>query len=201
MTKERKSSSDEDREWISGYLLSGNQKYLTSLEEKYHYPLLNHIRLMVGDTPKSEDLLQEVFTNVFGKLSTYNPKYAFSTWLFNIARNRCIDHLRKEKSLQRKHTAGSIGELVPNNDHPYDHEVSLQDHKPVENHPDMARMMEELTMALPLKYREVFRLRHMDGLRYKQIAQTLNLPEGTVKTYLFRAKKHLSTQAKSKRNA
>lgn len=232
----RKASSDEDREWIRDYLASGNQKCLVDLEKKYHYSLLHHILdtantrkktsedngILTSPNPldevKAEDILQETFAKAFAKLDTYNEKFAFSTWLFKIAKNCCRDYLRKENRKNRTRPLKDSDSVQDNESvHP---EYSgpknsgnnhLEASEAENNHlsvfmptdfpaeddtKEVKQMLDEMMEILPEKYRRVFFLRHLEKMKYKQIAQIEKLPVGTVKTYIFRAKKYLKIHAK-----
>ena len=151
---------------------------------------------------ETEDLQQEVFTKVFNNLASYNPRYAFSTWLYNIANNCCIDYLRKKGRENERQNLESLSENFPHPDEPHSDKMDGLPGEEVREIPFPVRA-EALMESLPERYREVFRLRYIEHLKYRQIAETASLPMGTVKTYLFRAKALLNanTQKADRKNA
>ena len=135
-----------------------------------------------------EDLVQEVFMKAFKNLDSYSNEYAFSTWLYRIATNHTIDYLRKKK-LQ----TFSINDPVKTKDG--EMEVQLPDTSFSTDAPVMKQERKEIVQNaianLPEKYRKVIQMRHMEELSYDEIAEALDLPLGTVKAHIFRARELL----------
>ena len=131
----------------------------------------------------------ESFGKAFNNLSTYSSTYAFSTWLFSIAKNHCIDFLRKKKN-----RTVSIDDLIDQEDGNSLH-IDIKDQKPT---PDdylikkqRIQFLRNLVDQLDPKYRLLVRLRYFKELSYDEIAQELNLPLGTVKAQLHRSREYL----------
>jgi RNA polymerase sigma factor (sigma-70 family) len=139
---------------------------------------------MVNNKEDANDLTVETFAKAFEKLEKYQPEYAFSTWLFSVATNNCIDFIRKKKL----NTQSIHGMMDEDGD-----EKPLQIKSDVLNPEETSikkQQTEELKLlieSLPIRYRNLITLRYFDELSYEEIAQQLDLPLGTVKAQLFRA--------------
>lgn len=148
---------------------------------------------MVHNRPEAEDIVQETFIKAFTALASFSEEYAFSTWLYKIAVNNCIDHFRKKKlqtvSLD-KPLEGKDGELkrdFPDKEPTPEGEVLRQ-----ERHV----LVREAIEKLPEHYRQVIVMRHQEERSYEEIAQILNIPLGTVKARIFRARELLKKMLK-----
>lgn len=180
-------SSQEDLRHVTR-ALSGDQSAFAFLLNKYRQPLYFHVLRMVHVRDMVEDLLQEIFTKAFDNLHTYNSAYAFSTWLYRIATNHSIDHLRKrrlrtmslDEPIQTKD--GEMRIEVADDSEQTDAEVLLR---------QRALILKEAVEALPPRFRKVIELRHMEDKSYQEIAELLDLPLGTVKAHIFRAREAL----------
>jgi RNA polymerase sigma-70 factor (ECF subfamily) len=175
---------------------SGSEKAYKKLVNKYQRALHFYILKMIKDQDKVEDLVQEVFVKAFDNLQSYNTNYAFSTWLYRIATNHTIDYLRKKK-LQTL----SIDEPVKSRDG--DMKMQLPDHSAATDkkiiRSQRRQMVQQAIDDLPEKYRNVIKLRHMQEKSYQEIADVLELPLGTVKAHIFRAREMLYKAMKDKR--
>lgn len=178
--------------------LSGNQKAYQQLVDKYEKPLYYHILKLVRNREVVEDLVQEAFVKAFDCLKSYNRDYAFSTWIYRIATNNSIDYLRKKKL-----NTLSIDEPVPGKDG--DMKMELTDET---SHTDREiirkqrkALIREAIENLPEKYRVVIRMRHMEEFSYEEISEELNLPLGTIKAHIFRARELLNKSLKEKLRA
>ncbi len=178
--------------------LSGNQKAYQQLVDKYEKPLYYHILKLVRNREVVEDLVQEAFVKAFDSLKSYNRDYAFSTWIYRIATNNSIDYLRKKKL-----NTLSIDEPVPGKDG--DMKMELTDET---SHTDREiirkqrkALIREAIENLPEKYRVVIRMRHMEEFSYEEISEELNLPLGTIKAHIFRARELLNKSLKEKLRA
>lgn len=165
--------------------LEGDQSAYARLVEKYSGPLTRHVGQMVRDTDQVDDLVQESFVKAFHALAGYSPEYAFSTWLYRISTNHSIDYLRRKK-LQTY----SIDKPVQTRDGQM--QVELPD---TTYRPDRAIVAEQRNTilgdavdALPPKYNRVIVMRHQLEMTYEEIAVELDLPLGTVKAHIFRAR-------------
>ncbi|MEX1010423.1 MAG: sigma-70 family RNA polymerase sigma factor [Balneolaceae bacterium] len=190
-------SSVEDEKLLER-AAAGDESASARLVEKYRKSLIFHIRGMVKEAEEVEDLVQESFVKVFENLANYNPEYAFSTWLYRIATNHTIDFLRRKKlqtfSIDRSHP-GSEGDeatiQLPAGGEEADRHVIKKERR---------RMVREAIAALPEKYRQVIELRHMEELSYDEISDQLDMPLGTVKAHIFRARELLYKSMKDKRD-
>ncbi|MDE6494592.1 MAG: RNA polymerase sigma factor [Bacteroidales bacterium] len=179
---------EDDRRLVESILTVSDQVASSRLVNKYHEPLLQFITGRIGNETEAEDLLQETFAKVFNGLHTFNPRYAFSTWIYNIADHSCIDYLRKTGRTNGLEKTASLQEGSLAVCFPEENGDSEMEHC-VEN-------PRELMDLLPQKYQKVFALRYLESKKYRQIAEEACLPMGTVKTYLFRAKAVLNAKAK-----
>ena len=180
-------SSIEDDKLVTK-AVQGQKDSYKKLVDKYNRPIYFHIRKMIKEQELVEDLVQEVFIKAFKNLATYSNQYAFSTWLYRIATNHTIDYLRKKKlptfsiSDPKKTKDGEVEVQLP--------DTSFATDAPIIKHERKA-IVQEAIANLPEKYRKVIRMRHMDELSYDEIADELNIPLGTVKAHIFRARELL----------
>lgn len=192
----RQESRDEDSVLIRR-AIEGDQRSFRRLRTKYHDAIFNLISRMIRSRAEVEDLTQEAFIKAFASLKSFNEEYAFSTWLYKIATNNCIDHIRKKK-LQ----TFSIDKPIESKDSDYMFELPDSTYEPDRELIDgqRTRMLQEAIDALPPKYRQVIILRHTEEKEYAEIARQLRLPIGTVKAHIFRARellyKHLRDKMK-----
>ncbi|MDR9416341.1 MAG: sigma-70 family RNA polymerase sigma factor [Gracilimonas sp.] len=189
-------SSLEDDKFVSEALAGKEQSY-KKLVDKYQKPLYFHIRKMIKEVELVEDLVQEVFMKAFKNLSTYSNEYAFSTWLYRIATNHTIDYLRKKKLKTL-----SINEPYKTKDG--EMEIQLPDETYLTDEPVMKKQRKNIVQKaieeLPEKYKAVIEMRHMEEKSYQEIADILDLPLGTVKAHIFRAREMLYKALKDKRD-
>ena len=183
-----------DREIITE-VLNGNDDLFYFLVRRYEKQILNYIYRLVKQKEEAEDLAQETFTKAFFALHQYNHSYEFSTWLFRIALNVCRDYFRRRKILffslntpEGEEEETEWGELIEQN--------SFLDPDGELDNRELRRELEKAIDNLPLKFKEVIVLRHLEGLSYSDISEITNLPVGTVKTYLHRARKKLQKELK-----
>ncbi|SMO89288.1 RNA polymerase sigma factor [Gracilimonas mengyeensis] len=188
-------SSLEDDKFVAE-ALSGNEASYKKLVDKYQKPLYFHIRKMIKEVELVEDLVQEVFMKAFHNLSTYSNEYAFSTWLYRIATNHTIDYLRKKKLKTL-----SINDPYKTKDG--EMEIQLPDETYSTDEPVMKKQRKQIVQDaiqnLPEKYKAVIEMRHMEEKTYQEIADILDLPLGTVKAHIFRARELLYKALKDKK--
>ena len=175
----------------------GDQLAYAELMERYRDSIFHMINKMVFSSDDAEDLTIEAFGKAFQRLDQYTPAFAFSTWLFKLASNHTIDFIRKKKlnalSLDRGFQ-NEDGESI---------EIHVKDDEldPVEALQKKERVarMREVVGALKPRYRRLVELRYFEELSYDEIAQELDLPLGTIKAQLFRARDILAEVMKEAR--
>ena len=192
-------SSVQDRELVV-QALSGDQRAYSRLVHKYRSKLTYHIKRTVGANRKYEldDLVQEAFAKAFKALHTYSTDYAFSTWLYKIATNHAIDYRRK-KRLQ----TSSIHRPIQTKEGAMELDLPDDTYRP-DRHIIRSQQRDILSRAidqLPEKYKRVIVLRHQKEMSYADIAETLNLPLGTVKAHIFRARSALYKYLRGKEDS
>jgi RNA polymerase sigma factor (sigma-70 family) len=178
------SNAERDLAWVTA-ALEGDQAAYISLLETYRENIYYMMLKMVRNQDDAEDLTIEAFGKAFKRLPSFNPEYAFSTWLFRIASNNAIDFIRKKK----KSATLSL-------DQDDDDESSIAfDVQSKELNPEQELVkgqhieeMHKLIDALKPKYKKLVELRYLSELSYDEIADEMDLPLGTVKAQLFRAR-------------
>lgn len=190
-------SSVQDREWVA-QALAGNQAAYQRIVTKYQEPIMHHVLKMVRDRDEVDDLVQETFIKAFGSLASYSTQFAFSTWLYKIATNHTIDYLRK-----RKLRTISIDKPIQTNEGEMELEIPDHTYRPDQHLIEDQRnqLIQEAIEALPEKYHRVIVMRHQQELSYEEIADELDLPLGTVKAHIFRAREMLYKFLKDKRHS
>jgi RNA polymerase sigma factor (sigma-70 family) len=175
--------------------IGGDQKAYATLMNRYRQSVYHTMFKMVNNRDDADDLTIEAFGKAFLKLPSYAPNYAFSTWLFKIAINNCIDHIRKKRLL----TLSMDETIRPETDREFSHNISNYEPDPEQlmMHREKIGHVRRLVERLSTKYRAMIELRYYEELSYEEIAQELNLPLGTVKAQLFRAKEILYQQMRA----
>jgi len=183
----RAASRNEDAAFVR-QALSGDQEAFRKLRHKYHDAIYNLIYRMIREKEEVQDLTQEAFIKAFTSLSSFNEEFAFSTWLYKIATNNCIDYIRRKK-LQKF----SIDKPIESKDSDFSFELPDSTYEPDKDMIALQRkkLLDEAINALPPKYRRVIRMRHTEEKEYQEIADILGLPLGTVKAHIFRARELL----------
>jgi RNA polymerase sigma factor (sigma-70 family) len=162
----------------------GNEKAFASLMNRYRDSIYYMLLKMVNNPSDAEDLTIEAFGKAFRSLDTYAPKFAFSTWLFKIATNNCVDFIRKKQlsptpldNLQDSldNVTVNIQSEMPD---PEEALINLQ----------KIAALKDIVSQLKPRYRTLIELRYYKEFSYEEISSELNLPIGTVKAQLFRAK-------------
>ncbi|MFC2085873.1 sigma-70 family RNA polymerase sigma factor [Bacteroidota bacterium] len=196
-TKTPSASSQQDHALVQE-ALEGRQAAFSELMEKYRNPIHHHIYRMVRDKGQVEDLVQEIFIKAFSSLSSYSSNYAFSTWLYKIATNHTIDFLRRKKL-----STLSIDQPMKTKDGELEYELPDTTYRPdryvVED--QRRELIQEAIDSLPPKYYRVIVLRHQQERSYEEIAEELDLPLGTVKAHIFRARELLYKKLRHKRDS
>jgi len=162
----------------------GNEKAFASLMNRYRDSIYYMLLKMVNNPIDAEDLTIEAFGKAFRNLESYTPKFAFSTWLFKIATNNCVDFIRKKQLSPTPfdHLQDTLENVTINiqSDLP-DPEESLIHHQKV-------AALKIIVSQLKPRYKSLIELRYYKEYSYEEISEELNLPIGTVKAQLFRAK-------------
>jgi RNA polymerase sigma-70 factor (ECF subfamily) len=168
--------------------LSGNEKAFAKLMSRYKDAIYFMLLKMVNNKSDAEDLTLEAFGKAFKNLQQYSPNYAFSTWLFKIATNNCIDFLRKRRGVYI-----SLENNLENGDNDSPVKLRSADLDPEEKmiRIQKAILMRKIVHRLKPRYRILVELRYFREFSYEEIAKELNLPLGTVKAQLFRAREML----------
>lgn len=177
--------ANEDLELVAK-AKQGDQAAFGKLMSRYRESIFFMVLKMVHNRDDAEDLTIEAFGKAFNNIGNYSADFAFSTWLFKIATNNCIDHIRKKRlqttSLEQTATTDE-GETSP---------IAVKDHNPDPEESLMkdqrAAKIRSAIEQLSPKYRTLIELRYLDELAYEEIAEKLDIPLGTVKAQLFRAK-------------
>ncbi|HEY6045368.1 MAG TPA: sigma-70 family RNA polymerase sigma factor [Pyrinomonadaceae bacterium] len=163
--------------------LAGRETSFEELVRRYQRPIAAYVYRMVGDYDAALDLTQEVFIKVYNSLTRYRSEFKFSTWIYKIAHNAAIDHLRRHAVRDQALTCGIDGER---------REVLIESRRltPEQESERKERRIEieSVVQLLPAAYRELIVLRHSQDLSYDEIAEVTGLPLGTVKNRLFRAR-------------
>jgi RNA polymerase sigma-70 factor (ECF subfamily) len=178
---------EEDRELITR-ARNGDEAAYRVLLHKYERAVFNICLRMVRNREEAEDLAQEAFMKVFAMLDRYNPSYAFSNWLFKITSNLCIDSIRK-----RRVSTLPMDAPMQSDQGEFERQYESPDDNPSQVL-DKSEKMKLLAMAiddLPEHYRIMIVLRHQQDLSYEEIAQSLDVPLGTVKARIHRAREML----------
>ena len=163
------------------------------LVERWEKPIYNLCVRMTGDAHRGEDLKQEIFARVFEKRMQYNPSMRFSTWLWRVALNLCYDELRRCKRRQGVMTA-----LPEDSDLVAEAPDSLPAPDQAASREEEGAMVREAMLRLPEIYRVVLVLRHYEGLKLREIAEVLEIAEGTVNSRMAEAISLLSKQLERK---
>lgn len=178
-----------DLKLINSALDSGDPSAYNELMKLYRDPLYFMLYEKVSDQELAKDLTIEALGKAFKKLHLYTPDYTFSTWLFTVARNHCIDYLRKHKL-----PTVSIDKMMLDGDRRRaNFDLISKDLNPEQRMEKTQRIaiLRQIVDQLKPKYRDLVKLRYFKELSYEEIAETLELPIGTVKAQLHRSREQL----------
>lgn len=184
-----------DYHLIRSALDTGNQKAYAELMGRYRDSVYFMLLKMVNNKDDADDLTIEAFGKAFKRLSQYTPNYAFSTWLFKIASNNAIDFIRRKKmvtfSIDRTFENDEGGEM--------NMDIKAEGLNPEESvmKKQKIKHMHEIVEKLKPRYRVLVEMRYFEELSYEEIAEKLELPLGTVKAQLFRAREFLANIMKN----
>jgi RNA polymerase sigma-70 factor, ECF subfamily len=177
---------------VAALAKEGRASAFRELVRRYERPVFSLIFRMVRDRQTAEDLAQDTFIKVLNHIDRYRPEFKLSSWLFKIANNLTIDHLRKRQlhtvSIDGSPHAASAAEIEATS-----FDVEARGESPLEEieSRELGSAIERAIATLRPEYRACIMLRHVEGRSYEEIAATLDLPLGTVKTYIHRARHQL----------
>lgn len=170
----------------------GREAAYRELLRRYERPVFSLVFRMVRDRTLAEDLAQDTFIKVLNHIDRYRPEFKFSSWLFKIANNVAIDHLRRRQldtvSIEGSPHAATAAEVEATSIEIADPGESALDEMEAK---ELGSIIEHAIGQLRPEYRACILLRHVEGRSYEEIAATLDLPLGTVKTFIHRARHEL----------
>ena len=169
---------------------NGDQAAYAELMDRYRDSIYFMMLKMVKNQDDADDLTIEAFGKAFSRIDQYSPSFAFSTWLFKIASNNCIDFIRKKRV---KVTSMDTGLMTDDGEVIFvDARSGTMDPEQTIIHNQKVVHMRMIVSKLKPRYRELVEKRYFEELSYEEIAEELNLPLGTVKAQLFRARDFLA---------
>ena len=172
----------------------GRERAFRELVRRYERPVFSLVYRMVRDREAAEDLAQDSFVKVLNHIDRYRPEFKFSSWIFKIANNVAIDYLRKRQldtvSMDGSPHAATASEVEASSFELADRQETALDELEAR---ELGTAIERAIARLRPEYRSCIMLRHIEGRSYEEIAATLDLPLGTVKTYMHRARNELRT--------
>jgi len=175
-------SSISDLDLVKSAAL-GREEDFEALVIRYQRQIVNYIFRIIGDYDAALDVTQETFIKVYNSLDKYSTEYKFSTWLYRIAHNAAIDHLRRNsvqsQSIETENADGTYQLQL---------ECSQPGPEKLRERSEWRAELQDVVRCLPASYRELIVLRHSRELSYDEIAEVTGLPLGTVKNRLFRAR-------------
>lgn len=182
---------DEDSQLVESFK-RGNQKSFEHLVRKYKTTVFNTVYSMLGNTAEAEDTTQEIFLKVYSSLGSFKSKSSFSTYLYRITVNKCLDKLKK-----RKNQPISLENELNEEEQLRLKDIFSSDEKNIEDEIDRKELQEtirKILNSLPEKYRLVLTLKEIEGLSYKEMARIMKISVNKVKVWLFRARAKLKTK-------
>lgn len=194
MDKYTATQKHEDDLIIIRSVLSGDSSQFALLWQKYNKQIFANVLKLVRSIDDADDIVQDTFLKAFNALHSYNQAFPFPAWLYKIASNTCIDYFRRKRirpisidNINRE--GGDIYDIIPDKSTPID--VNIINNETKEQ---LLKAVEQL----PLRYKQCIQLRHFEELSYEEISIKMDLPLGTVKITLFRARKMLLNMLSNK---
>ena len=171
---------------------TGDEAAYRELVRRYERPVFALLYRMVRDRELAEDLAQETFVKALNAIDSYRPEFKFSSWIFKIANNAAIDHLRR-RELDTLSLDGSPHAETPEAMQATALQIGARQESPLDavEAKELGGAIEAAIGRLRPEYRSCILLRHVEGRAYEEIAEILDLPLGTVKTYIHRARNEL----------
>ncbi len=186
--------AQRDLELVRQAIEHGNQQAYTELMKIYKDMIFFMLLRMTGNHEDAEDLTIETFGKAFTNIHQYNGTFAFSTWLFRIASNNCIDFMRRKKKNVLNQEAN---EDVEDQDEKFNFVVDMINPEEKFIKSQKAEVVRQVVETLKPRYRRLILMRYFDERSYEEIAEELDLPLGTVKAQLFRAREFLYRSLKN----
>ncbi len=166
----------------------GSEEAFRELVRRFERPVYTLVLRMVRDPGTAEELAQDVFVKAYRRLDTYDPLRRIGSWLFKIAHNTTIDHLRRSSpdlvSLSADEEGGGLAAVLRN--------PAAESPEAAAERRDLARDLDRAINTLRPEYRAAVVMRYQEGLSYEEISEAMELPLGTIKTHLHRARKELA---------
>jgi len=169
--------------------LCGNTSAYNGLVQRYQRQVYNLAYRMLGSAEDAGDLTQDTFLRAYGAIGSFRQDASFLTWLYKIASNLCIDHLRSRKA---KGALSLDVELSEGREPAADFRTHAPDECAIRG--EVSDIVQREVMNLPERYRVVVTMRHLQDMSVDEIARALDLPAGTVKTHLFRGREMLRSR-------
>ncbi len=186
--------AQRDLELIRQAVEQGNQQAYAELMQLYKDTIFYMLLRMTGNHEDAEDLTIETFGKAFTNIRQYNGTYAFSTWLFRIASNNCIDFIRKKKKNVLNQEAN---DEIDDQDDKFNFVIDLINPEEKFIKSQKAEVVRQVVETLKPRYRRLILMRYFDERSYEEIAEELDIPLGTVKAQLFRAREFLYRSLKN----
>ncbi|HEX8547465.1 MAG TPA: sigma-70 family RNA polymerase sigma factor [Cytophagaceae bacterium] len=199
VNKEFSEKAKRDFVLIESAKENGDEKAYAELMQRYKKPVYHMILKMVRNVDDAEDLTIEAFAKAFKNLKKFNPEFTFSTWLFRIATNNCIDFIRKKKL----DTFSISNTFKDDNGDSVDIDIRDVNLNPQEEtiKSEKVDIIQAIVTKLPPKYQVLVKLRYFQELSYEEIAVEIDAPLGTVKAQLHRARELLYDLIKHRKDA
>jgi RNA polymerase sigma-70 factor (ECF subfamily) len=180
---------------VVAWAQDGDEGAFRELIRRYQRPVFSILYRMVRDRELAEDLAQETFIKVLNAIDSYRPEHKFSSWIFKIANNAAIDHLRR-RELDTLSLEGAPDAVTTERQEATALQVRDRTESPLDELEarELGSQIEQAIAGLRPEYRSCIMLRHVEGRAYEEIAEILGLPLGTVKTYIHRARAELREQ-------
>jgi RNA polymerase sigma-70 factor (ECF subfamily) len=177
---------------VVAWCKQGHEAAFRELVRRYERPVFSLVYRMVRDRALAEDLAQETFVKVLNAIKSYRPEFKFSSWIFKIANNAAIDHLRR-RGLDTLSLDGAPDAETPDAMKATAIQLDGRAESPLQEVEarELGTRIERAIARLRPEYRSCILLRHVEGHSYEEIADLLDLPLGTVKTYIHRARNEL----------
>lgn len=194
MEKQSSTLKQDDDIAIIHSVLSGKKSDYALLWQKYNKQIYANVLKIVRSIDDADDIVQDTFLKAFNALHTYNQTFPFPAWLYKIASNTCIDYFRRKRirpiSIEQiSRESGDIYDIIPDKSIPIDKNLIDKETKD-----ELLKAVERL----PSRYKECIQLRHFEELSYEEISLKMDIPLGTVKITLFRARKMLLSMLSDK---
>lgn len=174
--------------------LKGRKEVFSRLVDKYHRRVYNMAYRLTSNPERAKDISQEAFIKIYRSLDRYDPKFKFSSWLLKTVSNLCIDYHRTKSqqtaSLENILASGAESAILSHAAGTRLSESELEERLETR---ELSGVIREGIDLLPVDYRAVVVLRHVQNLSYKEMSQMLNLPMGTIKARIHRARKMLKS--------